>query len=184
MPPTHKWVMLINREKIGADEDQNMSPTQRKINCEPRRDYFMAHEDGTWSNSEFTHLQMPLSKSLPYQYKMRQKRNQNFKPHNVEKHAIQKEEQRWLKAEIPDTAHAHCLFQLKVKDKYSASLSAPPNTEECGIVINVSDHLRYIPKGICNGPLTQVQSHGSKLTSKNGLYKLGMEQFTWYLESP
>ncbi|MBW0580266.1 hypothetical protein O181_119981 [Austropuccinia psidii MF-1] len=36
-----------SREKIVDDGDENMSPTQNEINDEPRRDHFMAHEQGT-----------------------------------------------------------------------------------------------------------------------------------------
>ncbi|MBW0561785.1 hypothetical protein O181_101500 [Austropuccinia psidii MF-1] len=36
-----------SREKIVDDEDENMSPTQIERNNEPRRDNFMAHEQGT-----------------------------------------------------------------------------------------------------------------------------------------
>ncbi|MBW0526214.1 hypothetical protein O181_065929 [Austropuccinia psidii MF-1] len=44
-----------SREKLVDDEDENMSPTQSETNDESRRDNFMAHEQGTQSNSEFTH---------------------------------------------------------------------------------------------------------------------------------
>ncbi|MBW0592064.1 hypothetical protein O181_131779, partial [Austropuccinia psidii MF-1] len=49
------------REKMVDDEDENMSPTQMETNDEPRRDNFTAHENGTQSNSELTHPQMPLA---------------------------------------------------------------------------------------------------------------------------
>ncbi|MBW0542283.1 hypothetical protein O181_081998 [Austropuccinia psidii MF-1] len=61
-----------SRERIVDDEDENMSPTQSKRNDEPRRDNFMENEKGAQSNSEFTHLQMPLSQSMLNQSKMRQ----------------------------------------------------------------------------------------------------------------
>ncbi|MBW0558864.1 hypothetical protein O181_098579, partial [Austropuccinia psidii MF-1] len=50
-----------SREKIVDDEDENMSLTKSETNDEPRRDNFTAHEQGTQSNSEFTHPQMPLA---------------------------------------------------------------------------------------------------------------------------
>ncbi|MBW0501927.1 hypothetical protein O181_041642 [Austropuccinia psidii MF-1] len=83
-----------SRKKILDDEDENMSPTQSKTNDEPRRDYFMVHEQGTQSNSEFTHPQISLSQSMLNQSKMRQQRNQACKAHNVAKRASQKEKQR------------------------------------------------------------------------------------------
>ncbi|MBW0545024.1 hypothetical protein O181_084739 [Austropuccinia psidii MF-1] len=61
-----------SRERIVDDEDENMSPTQSERNDEPRRDNFTAHEQGTQSNSEFTHPQMPLSWSMLDQSEMRQ----------------------------------------------------------------------------------------------------------------
>ncbi|MBW0511798.1 hypothetical protein O181_051513 [Austropuccinia psidii MF-1] len=80
-----------SREKIVDDEDDNMSPNHSETNDEPRREDFMAHEEGTQSNSEFIHLQMHLSQSILNQSNMRQKRNQACKSHNVAKHASQKE---------------------------------------------------------------------------------------------
>ncbi|MBW0472187.1 hypothetical protein O181_011902 [Austropuccinia psidii MF-1] len=87
-----------------------------------------------------------------HQSKMRQQRNQACKAQNLAKHAIQKEKQRWLKAELPENVygmisvlHAHCLFLLKVKDKDFSSLPAPPSTEEQEIAIQVAGHLRYVP---------------------------------------
>ncbi|MBW0569460.1 hypothetical protein O181_109175 [Austropuccinia psidii MF-1] len=53
-----------SREMIVDDEDENMSPTQNERNDEPRRDNFTAHEQGTQSNSEFTHPKLALSVSL------------------------------------------------------------------------------------------------------------------------
>ncbi|MBW0559825.1 hypothetical protein O181_099540, partial [Austropuccinia psidii MF-1] len=53
-----------SREKIVDDEDENMSPTQSARNDEPRRDNFTVHEQGTQSNSEFTHPPMPLAQSM------------------------------------------------------------------------------------------------------------------------
>ncbi|MBW0510544.1 hypothetical protein O181_050259, partial [Austropuccinia psidii MF-1] len=37
-------------EKIVDDEDENLSPNHSETNDEPRRDNFMAHEEGTQSN--------------------------------------------------------------------------------------------------------------------------------------
>ncbi|MBW0558329.1 hypothetical protein O181_098044 [Austropuccinia psidii MF-1] len=89
-----------SKEKIVDDEDENMSLTQSERNDEPRRDNFMAHEQGTQSHNEFTHPQMALSQSMLEQSEMRQQRNQDHKSHNVAKHASQKEKQKWLKAEF------------------------------------------------------------------------------------
>ncbi|MBW0561504.1 hypothetical protein O181_101219 [Austropuccinia psidii MF-1] len=127
----------LSREKIVDDEDENMSPTQSERSDEPRRDNFTAHEQGTQSNSEFTHPQMALAQSMLEQSEMRRKRNQAHKAHNVEKHASQKEKQKWLKAEIPgnvhgmrSAAHAHCPFLLKVRDNDFSSLPAPPSKKK------------------------------------------------------
>ncbi|MBW0542212.1 hypothetical protein O181_081927 [Austropuccinia psidii MF-1] len=49
-----------SRETFVDYEDENMSPTQSDTNDEPRRDNLMAHEQGTQSNSEFTHPQIPF----------------------------------------------------------------------------------------------------------------------------
>ncbi|MBW0572179.1 hypothetical protein O181_111894 [Austropuccinia psidii MF-1] len=68
-----------SREKIVNDKDENMSPTQSERNDELRRDNFMAHEQGTQSNSEFTHPQMPLAQSILDQSKMRQRSNEACK---------------------------------------------------------------------------------------------------------
>ncbi|MBW0476604.1 hypothetical protein O181_016319 [Austropuccinia psidii MF-1] len=113
-----------SREKIVDDEDENMSATQSEKNDEPRRENFMAHEQGTQSNSEFTHPQMRLAQSMLYQSEMRQQRNEGDKAHNAAKDASQKEQQKWLKAELLENVHgmrsavhAHCLFLLKVRDK-------------------------------------------------------------------
>ncbi|MBW0592768.1 hypothetical protein O181_132483 [Austropuccinia psidii MF-1] len=139
-----------SREKIVDDEDENMSPAQNERNDEPRRDNFMAHEQGTQSNSEFTYPQMPLSRT-----------------HNVAKRASQKEQQKWLKAELTENAHgmrsavhAHCLFLLKVRDKDFSSLPGPPSTEEREIAIQVAGHLGYVPEDVLNEPSAQVQSQG------------------------
>ncbi|MBW0533787.1 hypothetical protein O181_073502 [Austropuccinia psidii MF-1] len=94
-----------SREKIVDEKDENMSPTQSETNDEPRRDNFMTHEQGTQSDSEFTHPQMLLSQSMLNQSKMRQKKNQACNAHNVAKCASQKEEQKWLKAELPENVH-------------------------------------------------------------------------------
>ncbi|MBW0472159.1 hypothetical protein O181_011874 [Austropuccinia psidii MF-1] len=126
MPPNLEWVMPVHQEKkIVDDEDENMSLTQSETNDEPRRDNFTAHEQGTQSNSEFTHPQLPLAQNMLDKSEMRPQRNQVHKAHNVAKCAIQKEQQKWLKAETPENVHgmrsavhAHCLFLLKVRDKY------------------------------------------------------------------
>ncbi|MBW0475081.1 hypothetical protein O181_014796 [Austropuccinia psidii MF-1] len=81
-----------SREKIVDDEDENMSPTQSEANDEPRRENFITHEQGTQSNSEFTHPQLPLSQSMLDPSKMKQQRNEACKAHNVAKHASQKEQ--------------------------------------------------------------------------------------------
>ncbi|MBW0574267.1 hypothetical protein O181_113982 [Austropuccinia psidii MF-1] len=144
-----------------------MSPTQSETNDETRRDNFTAHEKGTQSNSEFTHTQMLLAQSMLDQSKMRQRRNEACKPHNVAKRASQKEQQKWLKAELPENihgmrsaVHAHFLFLLKVRYQDFSSLPAPPSTEEREIAIQVAGHLRYVPKDDFNEPSTQVQSQG------------------------
>ncbi|MBW0489892.1 hypothetical protein O181_029607 [Austropuccinia psidii MF-1] len=90
-----------SRGKIVDDEDENMSPNNSEANYEPRRDDFMAHEEGTQSNSEFNHQQMCLAKSMLEQSKIRQQRSQACKAHNVAKCASQKDQQGWLKAELP-----------------------------------------------------------------------------------
>ncbi|MBW0564277.1 hypothetical protein O181_103992 [Austropuccinia psidii MF-1] len=170
-----------SRVKIVDDEDENISLTQSERNDEPRRDNFMAHEQGTQSNSEFTHPQMPLAQSMLNQSEIRQQRNKARKAHNVAKRASQKEKQKWLKVELPENVHgmrsavhAHCLFLLKVRDKDFSSLPAPPSTEEHEIAIQVAGHLGYVPKDVFNEPSTQVQSQGFKSYCKNGLHKLGL----------
>ncbi|MBW0467797.1 hypothetical protein O181_007512 [Austropuccinia psidii MF-1] len=55
---------ILSREQFMNDVDDNMSSTQRKPNCEPRREDFMIHEEGTHPNGEFTNPQMALSQSL------------------------------------------------------------------------------------------------------------------------
>ncbi|MBW0496531.1 hypothetical protein O181_036246 [Austropuccinia psidii MF-1] len=137
-----------SREKIEDDEDENMSPNHSETNVEPRRDNFMAHEEGTQSNGEFTQPQMPLIQSMLEQSEIRQKRNQACKSHNLAKCARQKEQKRRLKVELPEmfygmrsTVHAYCLFLHKVRDKDFSSLPEPPSTEELEIVIQVSGHL-------------------------------------------
>ncbi|MBW0472664.1 hypothetical protein O181_012379 [Austropuccinia psidii MF-1] len=62
-----------SREKIVDNEDENMFPNSCETNDEPRRDDFMVHEEGTQSNSEFTHPQMPLSQSILEQSRVRKK---------------------------------------------------------------------------------------------------------------
>ncbi|MBW0497939.1 hypothetical protein O181_037654 [Austropuccinia psidii MF-1] len=130
------------------DEYESISPNHSEANDEPRRDNSMAHEEDTQSDSEFTHPQMPLAHSMLEQSEVRQQRNKACKAHNVAKRESQKEKQRWLKAELTENVlgmrsavHAHCLFLLKVRDKDFSSLPAPPSTEECQIVIQVSGHL-------------------------------------------
>ncbi|MBW0593415.1 hypothetical protein O181_133130 [Austropuccinia psidii MF-1] len=81
-----------SREKMVDDEDENMSTTQMETNDESRRDNFTAHEQGTQSNSEFTHPQMGLAQSMLEQSEVRQQRNQARKAHNVAKGASQKEQ--------------------------------------------------------------------------------------------
>ncbi|MBW0460309.1 hypothetical protein O181_000024 [Austropuccinia psidii MF-1] len=178
------------REKIVDDEDDNMSPTQSETNDEQRRDNFMVHEQGTQSNSEFTHPQMPLAQSMLNQSKMRQQRNQDCKAHNVAKCASQKEQQKWLKEELPENfhgmrsaVHAHCLFLLKVRDKDFSSQPEPPSTAEHEIAIQVAVHLGYVSKDVFNDPSTLVQSQGFQSYCKNELHKLGLKQFTWDWES-
>ncbi|MBW0483737.1 hypothetical protein O181_023452 [Austropuccinia psidii MF-1] len=119
-----------------------MSPNHSETNDEVRRYYFMAHEEGTQSNSEFTHPQMPPSQSMLEQSEVRQQRNQACKAHNVAKRASQKEQQRWLKEELQENVHGmrstvdtHFLFLLKGRDKDFSSLPAPPSTKECEIAI-------------------------------------------------
>ncbi|MBW0559575.1 hypothetical protein O181_099290 [Austropuccinia psidii MF-1] len=95
----------------------------------------------------------------------RQQRNKAQKAHNVAKRASQKEQQKWLKAELPENVHgmrsavhSHCLFLLKVRDKDFSSLTASHITEEHEIAIQVAGHLGYFPKDVFNDPSTQVQS--------------------------
>ncbi|MBW0475996.1 hypothetical protein O181_015711 [Austropuccinia psidii MF-1] len=151
-----------SREKIVDDEDKNMSPTQSEINDEQRRENFTAHEQGTQSNSEFTHPQIPLSQSMLDQSKIRQQRHKARKAHNVAKRASQKEQQKWLKVELPEyvhgmrlAVHSHYLFLLEVRDKDFSSQPAPPSTEEREIAIQVAGHLGYVPKDVFNEPSTQ-----------------------------
>ncbi|MBW0510994.1 hypothetical protein O181_050709 [Austropuccinia psidii MF-1] len=169
-----------SREKIVNDEDENMSLTQSERNYEPRRNDFNAHEQGTQSNSEFTHPQMGLAQSMLEQSEVRQQRNQAHKAHNVAKRESQKEQQKWLREELPENVHgmrsavhAHFLFLLKVRDKDFSSLPAPPSTEEREIAIQVACHLRYVSKDVFNEPSTQLQSQGFQSYYKNELHKLG-----------
>ncbi|MBW0484393.1 hypothetical protein O181_024108 [Austropuccinia psidii MF-1] len=168
-----------------------MSLKHSETNDEPRRDNFLAHEQGTQSNSEFTHPQMPPSQSMLDHCKMRQRSNKACKAHNVTKCASQKEKQRWLKAELPENVHemrsvvhSHCLFLIKVKENNFSSLPAPPRTEERKIAIQVAGHLRYVPKDVFNEPSTQVQSQGFQSYCKNELHKIGLKQSTLDWESP
>ncbi|MBW0470580.1 hypothetical protein O181_010295 [Austropuccinia psidii MF-1] len=48
-----------SREKMVDDEDESMAPNLSETNDKPRRDNYMVHEEGTQSNSEFTHPQIP-----------------------------------------------------------------------------------------------------------------------------
>ncbi|MBW0587146.1 hypothetical protein O181_126861 [Austropuccinia psidii MF-1] len=73
----------LSREKIVDDEDENMSLIQSEINDEPRKDNSTAHEQGTQSNSEFTHPQMGLAQGMLKQSEVRQQTNQARKAHNV-----------------------------------------------------------------------------------------------------
>ncbi|MBW0556928.1 hypothetical protein O181_096643 [Austropuccinia psidii MF-1] len=121
--------------------------------------------------------------------RMRQKRNQACKAHNVAKRASQKEQQKLLKAELPENVHGmrpavndHFLFLLKVRHKYFSSLPEPPSTEQCEIAIQVAGHLGYVPKDVFNEPSTQVQSQSFQSYCKNELHKLGLKQFTWDCE--
>ncbi|MBW0511929.1 hypothetical protein O181_051644 [Austropuccinia psidii MF-1] len=171
-----------SREKIVDYEDENMSPTQSEANDEPRSDNFMVHEQGTQSNCEFTHPQMPLAQSMLDQLEMRQQRNQARNAHNVAKRASQKEQEKWLKAELPENVHgmssavhAHCLFLLEVRDKDFSSLPEPPSREEREIEIQVVCHLGYISRDVFNEPSTQVQSQGFQSYCKNELHKLGIK---------
>ncbi|MBW0583427.1 hypothetical protein O181_123142 [Austropuccinia psidii MF-1] len=82
-----------------------MSLAQSETNDEPRRENFTAHEEGTQSNSEFTHPQMPLAQSMLYESEIRQQRNQACKGHNVANCASKKEQQRWNIEELPENVH-------------------------------------------------------------------------------
>ncbi|MBW0486080.1 hypothetical protein O181_025795 [Austropuccinia psidii MF-1] len=144
-----------SREEIVDDEDENMSSTQSEINDEPRGDNFMAHEQGTPSNSASQKAQKKWLKAEL--------------PENV--HGMR------------SAVHAHCLFLLKVRDKDFSSLPAPPSTEEGEISIEVAGHLGYVPKDVFNEPSTEVQSQGFQRYCKNELHKLGLKQFTQDWES-
>ncbi|MBW0465224.1 hypothetical protein O181_004939 [Austropuccinia psidii MF-1] len=111
-------------EKIMDDEDENKSPNHSETNDEPMRDIFMMHEEDSQSNNEFTHPQIPIAQSILEKSEIRNQINHACNAHNVRKHASQKEQQRRLKAEIPEifhgmrsAVHTHCLFLLKVRDK-------------------------------------------------------------------
>ncbi|MBW0568811.1 hypothetical protein O181_108526 [Austropuccinia psidii MF-1] len=133
---------------------------------------------------------MPLAQSMLNQSEMRQQRNKAHKAHNVAKCSSQKEQQKLLKAEIPENVHgirsavhAHYLFLLKVRDKDFSSLPAPPSTEEHEIAIQVAGHLGYVPEDVFNEPSTQVQSQGFQSYCENELHRLGLKQFPWDWES-
>ncbi|MBW0579492.1 hypothetical protein O181_119207 [Austropuccinia psidii MF-1] len=100
---------------------------------------------------------MGLAQIMLEQSEVRQQRNQARKAHNVAKRASQKEQQKWLRVELPENVHgmrsavhAHCLFLLKVSDEYFSSPPAPPSTEEHQIAIQVAGHLGYVPKDVFN----------------------------------
>ncbi|MBW0528636.1 hypothetical protein O181_068351 [Austropuccinia psidii MF-1] len=167
-----------------------MCLTQSQKNDEPRRDNFTAHEQGTQSNSEITHPQMPLAQSMLYESEMRQQRNQARKAKKMAKRASQKEQQKWLKAELPENfhgmksaVHSHCLFLLKVRHKDFSSLPEPYSTEEHEIAIQVAGHHGYVPENVFNEPSTQVQSQGFQSYCKNELQKFRLKLFTWDWES-
>ncbi|MBW0519063.1 hypothetical protein O181_058778 [Austropuccinia psidii MF-1] len=177
-----------SREKIVDEEDENMSPTQSERNDEPRRVNFTAHEQGTQSSSP--HPEMPLAQSMLERSKVIKQRNESRKADNVATHASQKDQQQWLKVELQENVHgmrsavhAHCLFLLKVRDKYFSSLPAPPSTEEREIAIQVACHLRYVPGEVFTEASTQVQSQGFQSHCKSELHKLGLKQVTWDWES-
>ncbi|MBW0496353.1 hypothetical protein O181_036068 [Austropuccinia psidii MF-1] len=169
------------RVHLVNDEDENMSPTQSETKGKPRREDLMVHEKGTKRNSEFTHPQMALAHSLLEQSEIRQKRNKSCKSLNVEKGSSQKDQHRFLKAEIPDSFHgmrsavnSHLLFLLKVKDNYFSALPEPQSTEEHEIALKVAGHLGYIPEDVFNEPSAQVQSQGFQSYCENQLHKLGL----------
>ncbi|MBW0469352.1 hypothetical protein O181_009067 [Austropuccinia psidii MF-1] len=132
-------------EKIVDDEDEKISLTQAETNGEPRNEIFTALEEGSWSNSEFPHPQMPLSQSM-LEFSLNPRLESEGT--RLAKNASQKEKQSWLKAGLPDNfhemrsaVHAHRQFVLKVNDKDFSSLPAPPSTEEHEIEIQVAGHL-------------------------------------------
>ncbi|MBW0545976.1 hypothetical protein O181_085691 [Austropuccinia psidii MF-1] len=142
-----------SREKMVDDEDENMSPTQMETNDESRRDNFTAHEHGTQSNNEFTHPQMGLAQSMLEQSEVRQQRNQARKAHNVAKRASQKEQQKWLKAELPENVHG------------------------MRSAVHIFPHYQH------HQAQKSVQSQGFQSYCKNELHKLGLKRFTWDWES-
>ncbi|MBW0513388.1 hypothetical protein O181_053103 [Austropuccinia psidii MF-1] len=177
-------------EKDVNDEDENMSLTQSETNCEPRRENFMVHEEGTRANSELTHPQMPITQSMLNQSEMRQQRNQAGKADIVAKSASHKDQQRWVKAELPDNVHGmgsavhtHLLFLLKAQDKNFSSLLAPLSTEEHEFALQVSCNLRYVLNYVFNKPSTQVQYQGCQSYCENEPYKLELNQLTWDWEN-
>ncbi|MBW0500313.1 hypothetical protein O181_040028 [Austropuccinia psidii MF-1] len=60
-PKPRKAHSSSSRETIVDDEDENMSLTKLKQMMNQGGDNFTSHEQGTQSNSEFTHPQMPLA---------------------------------------------------------------------------------------------------------------------------
>ncbi|MBW0469433.1 hypothetical protein O181_009148 [Austropuccinia psidii MF-1] len=96
-----------------------MSLTQSQTTDEAREENFMAHEQGTQLNSYFTHPQMPLSQSMLDQSEMRQQSNEAQKAHIVAKRAIQKEQQKWLKAKLPENFHGMRSYLQAIVCSYS-----------------------------------------------------------------
>ncbi|MBW0526611.1 hypothetical protein O181_066326 [Austropuccinia psidii MF-1] len=116
---------------------------------------------------------MPLAHSMPNQSEMRHKRNKTLKAHNVARNARKKEQQKWLKAELPENVHgmrsaiqAHCLFLLKVRNMNFSPLPAPPSTEGSEIAIQVAGHLGYVPKDVFKSINTGSVSGLPKLLQK------------------
>ncbi|MBW0460286.1 hypothetical protein O181_000001 [Austropuccinia psidii MF-1] len=163
------------REKIVVDEDEKMSPNHSETNDEPRRDNFMTHEEGTPSNSDFTHPQMPIAQSILEQSETRLSKLTMWKMYKPEG-ATKMAESRIPKNVhgMRSAVHAHCLFLLEVRDKDFSSPPAPPSAEEGEIAIQVAGHLGYVPKDVFNEPSTQVQSQVFQSYCKNELHKLGL----------
>ncbi|MBW0558265.1 hypothetical protein O181_097980 [Austropuccinia psidii MF-1] len=133
---------------------------------------------------------MGLAQSMLEQSEVRQQRNQARKAHNVAKHASQKEQQKWLKAELPENVHgmrsavhAHCLSLLKVRDKDFSSLPEPPSTEEMKLQFKWLVILDVSPRIFSMSNKHRFSLRVSKATAKNALHKLGLKRFTWDWES-